>query len=163
MPSYLGQSADPSRIGAPFNGALPHFWWKGSSPRAVIPLEVNAFLGKPAACCHFAIGAARKIERRGTPKTLCFIGGFELHQKCGRARSKAASSPSGWGDNTMFRVAFGSVRHAWTTTYDPSGVARKPSGHNKTERSQNRRGSRAWPPTSVWSRAPAFGIEPVTS
>src|SRR4051812_17626316 len=65
--------------------ALPHFWWKGSSPRAVIPLEVNAFLGKPAACCHFAIGAARKIERRGTPKTLCFIGGFELHQKCGRA------------------------------------------------------------------------------
>src|SRR4051794_8143034 len=73
-------------LSSPSPVALPHFWWKGSSPRAVIPLEVNAFLGKPAACCHFAIGAARKIERRGTPKTLCFIGGFELHQKCGRAK-----------------------------------------------------------------------------
>src|SRR4051794_39129617 len=75
-------------LSSPSPVALPHFWWKGSSPRAVIPLEVNAFLGKPAACCHFAIGAARKIERRGTPKTLCFIGGFELHQKCGRADAK---------------------------------------------------------------------------
>ena len=59
----------------------------------------------------------------------------------------------------MFRVAFGSVRRAWTTTYDPSEVARKPSGHNKTERSRNRAG----PLTSVSSRVPVFGIEPVTS
>src|SRR3954466_11303269 len=90
-----------ARQAAPSDEALPHFWWKGSSPRAVIPLEVNAFLGKPAACCHFAIGAARKIERRGTPKTLCFIGGFELHQKCGRACGvegsvRNPSTPGGW-------------------------------------------------------------------
>src|SRR4051794_38362653 len=43
--------------------ALPHFWWKGISPRAVIPLEANAVLGSPASCCQFAIGAARKIDK----------------------------------------------------------------------------------------------------
>jgi hypothetical protein len=98
MPAF---SAHPVRFGEFASSicevALPHFWWKGSSPRAVIPLEVNAFLGKPAACCHFAIGAARKIERRGTPKTLCFIGGFELHQKCGRARMVWPRSRTGGG------------------------------------------------------------------
>src|SRR4051795_1188854 len=91
--------------GASSSAALPHFWWKGSSPRAVIPLEVNAFLGKPAACCHFAIGAARKIERRGTPKTLCFIGGFELHQKCGRATPRGEAQRDGLHDQCRLEVA----------------------------------------------------------
>src|SRR3954454_3120349 len=57
--------------GSPLGVALPHFWWKGISPRAVIPLEANAVLGSPASCCQFAIGAARKIERRGTPRRCC--------------------------------------------------------------------------------------------
>ena len=43
--------------------ALPHFWWKGISPRAVIPLEANAVLGSPASCCQLAIGAAQKIDK----------------------------------------------------------------------------------------------------
>src|SRR4051794_22633752 len=48
---------------SPLGGALPHFWWKGISPRAVIPLQANAVLGSPASCCQFAIGAARKIDK----------------------------------------------------------------------------------------------------
>src|SRR3954453_19135819 len=48
---------------SPCGVALPHFWWKGISPRAVIPLEANAVLGSPASCCQFAIGAARKIDK----------------------------------------------------------------------------------------------------
>src|SRR4051812_5293660 len=53
----LRTEARPRRL------ALPHFWWKGISPRAVIPLEANAVLGSPASCCQFAIGAARKIDK----------------------------------------------------------------------------------------------------
>src|SRR4051812_24255677 len=55
VPGFVAEFSTPK--------ALPHFWWKGISPRAVIPLEANAVLGSAASCCQFAIGAARKIDK----------------------------------------------------------------------------------------------------
>src|SRR3954452_19958668 len=95
----------------PGSSALPHFWWKGISPRAVIPLEANAVLGSPASCCQFAIGAARKIDKGAALQDVAAPARLELHQKCGRATPRGEAQ-SRWREQ-LCRDSVVKERAAW--------------------------------------------------
>src|SRR4051794_18234163 len=100
--------------GSPALLALPHFWWKGISPRAVIPLEANAVLGSPASCCQFAIGAARKIERRGTPRRCCTPLALNSTKSAGEPLSGRKSiSEQGAARDRVLPCVRPLVRHGW--------------------------------------------------